>query len=71
MKKLQRIKECIRMMKGQELINLFKYKTMLSYCPKCKKNTESINSKTSATSNGKTMTLSECVICDVKKSKFI
>ena len=36
------LKESIRMMKGQEdkkqiLINLFKYKTMLPYCLKCKK----------------------------------
>ena len=44
---------------------------MLSYCLKCKKNTDSINPKISATSNGKTMTLSKCAICDSKKSKFI
>ena len=36
------LKENIRMIKGQEdkkqiLINLFKYKTMFSYCLKCKK----------------------------------
>ena len=36
------LKQSIRMMKGQEdkkniLINIFKYKTMLSYCLKCKK----------------------------------
>ena len=30
---------------------------MLSYCLKCKKNTESINSKVSETSNGRTMVL--------------
>ena len=44
---------------------------MLSYCLKCKKNTESINPKVLKTTNGKTMTLSECVICGSKKSKFI
>ena len=44
---------------------------MLSYCLKCKKNTESINPKISATSNGKTMILSKYAICDAKKSKFI
>ena len=44
---------------------------MLSYFLKCKKNTESIDLKVSATSNGKTMILSKCVICDSKKSKFI
>ena len=44
---------------------------MLSYCLKCKKNTESINLKVSKTSNGKTMILSKCAICGSKKSKFI
>ena len=45
--------------------------TMLSYCLKCKKNTESINPKVSKTSDGKTMILSKCAICGSKKSKFI
>ena len=31
---------------------------MLSYCLKCKRNTESIDPKVSATSNGRTMVLS-------------
>ena len=44
---------------------------MLPYCLKCKKNTESIDPKVSATSNGKTMILSKCAICASKKSKFI
>ena len=44
---------------------------MLSYCLKCKKNTESINPKVSKTTNGKTMILSKCTICDSEKSKFI
>ena len=44
---------------------------MLSYCLKCKKNTESINPKISATSNGKTMILSKCAISGSKISKFI
>ena len=44
---------------------------MLSYCLKCKKNTESINPKVSKTTNGKTMILSTCAICNSKKSKFI
>ena len=44
---------------------------MLSYCLKCKKNTESIDPKVSKTSNGKTMVLSICAICGSKKSKFI
>ena len=44
---------------------------MLSYCLKCKKNTESINARVSKTSNGKTMILSKCAICGSKKSKFV
>ena len=44
---------------------------MLSYCLNCKKNTESVNPRVSATSNGKAMMLSKCAICGSKKSKFI
>ena len=44
---------------------------MLSYCLKCKKNTESINPKVSKTTNVKAMILSTCAICGCKKSKFI
>ena len=44
---------------------------MLSYCLKCRKNTESIDPKVSATSNGRTMILSKCAICGSRKSKFI
>ena len=36
-----------------------------------KKNTESIDPNVSGTSNGRTMILSKCAICDSKKSKFI
>ena len=44
---------------------------MLSYCLKCKKNTESINPKVLKTTSGKAMILSTCAICGGKKSKFI
>ena len=44
---------------------------MLSYCLKCKKSTESINSKVSKTTNGKAMILSTYARCGSKKSKFI
>ena len=44
---------------------------MLSYCLKCRKNTESINPKVSKTTNGKMIILSKCSICDSKKSRFI
>ena len=43
---------------------------MLSYCLKCRKNTENINPKISGTSNGKTMILWNCAICGSKKSRF-
>ena len=44
---------------------------MLSYCLKCKKNTENTNPVVSKTGNGKTMIRSKCAICGAKKSKFI
>ena len=44
---------------------------MLSFCLKCKKNTESINPKVLKTTNSKMMILSTCAICNSKKSKFI
>ena len=44
---------------------------MLSYCLKCKKNTENINPRVSATSNGRTIISSKCAICGTKNSKFI
>ena len=44
---------------------------MKSNCLKCRKDTENINPKVSKTSNGRTMVLSKCAICDSKKSSFI
>ena len=44
---------------------------MLSFCFKCRKNTESKNSKVARTENGRIILLSKCVNCDSKKSKFI
>ena len=44
---------------------------MKSYCLKCRKDTENINPRVSKTSNGRTMVLSKCAICDSKKSRFI
>ena len=44
---------------------------MLPYCLKCKKDTESIDPKVSATSNGRTMMLSKCAICGSRTSKSI
>ena len=44
---------------------------MLSYCLKCKKNTESISPLISKIKNGRIMMLSKCAICGAKKSRFI
>ena len=44
---------------------------MLSYCLKCRKNTESKNLKVAKTKNGRMMFLSKCAVCDSKKSKFM
>ena len=49
---------------------MYKYK-MKSYCLKCRKVTENINPKVSKTSNGRTMLLSNCPICNSKKLRFI
>ena len=44
---------------------------MLLYCLKCRKNRKSKNPKAARTKNGRIMLLSECAVCDSKKSKFI
>ena len=44
---------------------------MESYCLKCKKNTENINQKVPASSNGRVMILPKCAICRSKKFRFI
>ena len=49
---------------------MYKYK-MKSYCLKCRKDTENTNPKVSKTSNGRTMLLWNCAICNSKKSRFI
>ena len=44
---------------------------MLSYCLKCRKNTQSKNPKVITINNGTIMLLSKWEVCDSKKSKFI
>ena len=44
---------------------------MLSYCLKCRKNTESKNPQVVKTKNGRIMLLSKCEVYDNKKLKFI
>ena len=70
-KNYRELKESIRMMNGQEDKKwiLIKYKTMLSYCLKCKNNTESINPRVLKTSNSKTMILSKCALCGSEEAR--
>ena len=44
---------------------------MLSYCLKCRQNTENKNPKVVLTKNGRIMLLSNCKVYNGKKSKFI
>ena len=44
---------------------------MLSYCLKCRLNTESKNPDVARTINRRLMLLSKCAVYDRKKSKFI
>ena len=43
---------------------------MLSYCLKCRKNTESKNPKVVKTKNWRIIILSKCAVCHSKNSKF-
>ena len=43
---------------------------MESYCLKCRKYTKNIKPQISSTSNGKTMMISNCAVCNSKKCKF-
>ena len=44
---------------------------MLSYCLKCRKNTDSKTPKVVWTKNGRIMLLSKCAVCNTKKSRLI
>ena len=44
---------------------------MLSYCLKCRKNTESKNPKVATPKDGRIMLLSKCAVRDSKNTKFI
>ena len=58
--KIQRIQQSIK------YFNLF-IKIMLSYCLKCRKNTESKNPRVAKTSKRNPMLLSKCAMCGIKK----
>ena len=59
----------------EELLDLRKtsaiYKTMISSCLKCRKNTESKNPRKANTNKRKLILLSNFAVCYSKKSKFI
>ena len=44
---------------------------MLTYCLKCKKDTENVDSKMLKTKNGRTMLTSKCAVWGSKKSRFM
>ena len=44
---------------------------MLTYCVKCRKNTENVNSKISRTKNNRLIMQSKCETCGIKKSRFV
>ena len=66
---------CLKKLKESELMKLldkmYKYKTMLSYCLKCKEAKENVNPRVSNTNNKKTMLLLKCAKGGSKKSRFI
>ena len=53
------------------LEKMHKYKSMSSYCLKCKRNTVNINPRVSNTKNGRTVLSSKCAIWGSKKSRFM
>ena len=44
---------------------------MKTYCVKCRKNTENLNSKIFKTKNGRLIKQSKCADRGIKKSKFV
>ena len=44
---------------------------MKTYCVKCRKNTENLNSKIFKTKNNRLIMQSKCPVCRTKKSRFV
>ena len=44
---------------------------MLTYCVKCRKNTENLDTKIFQTKNGRSIMQSKCADCRTKKSRFV
>ena len=47
------------------------YKTMISYCFECRKNTDSINHEVVKTKDRRIMLFPKCSVCNSKNSKFL
>ena len=44
---------------------------MKTYCMKCRKDTENIDSKMIRTKNNRLIILAKCPVCGIKKSRFV
>ena len=44
---------------------------MLTYCVKCRKDTENIDPKMVRTKNNRLVMQSKCSVCGIKKSRFV
>ena len=44
---------------------------MKTYCVKCRKNAENLNSRIFKTKNGRLLMQSKCTDCGIKKSRFV
>ena len=44
---------------------------MNTYCVKCKRDTENLNSKMFRTKNNRLIMESKCPVCGIKKSRFV
>ena len=44
---------------------------MKTYCTKCRKNTENLNSKIFKTKNSRLIMQSKCPVCRIRKSRFV
>ena len=44
---------------------------MLTYCVKCRKDTENIDPKMVRTKNNRLIMQSKCPVCGIKKSRFV
>ena len=44
---------------------------MKTYCVKCRKNTENLNSKIFKSKNGRLIIQTKCPVCGIKKTRFV